>query len=192
MVNSRRSARCRICHKCKSYDIKSTYRALGQPDILTRAANTGGITASSISSVGQISISGNKFIVVDSSNNRVLIWNNLPTKTGVAADVVIGQSDFVSASAGTSLSGLSAPSGVTTLNGKLFISDVTNNRILIFNSIPTSNGISADTTWDPRAATFGLPSWYNFNTLAAGRLTGYQGRLYIQQIDRILVVPDFF
>ena len=166
--------------------------ALGQPDLVTRTANTGGVTASSISAVGQITIIGTKLVVVDSGNNRVLVWNSLPSTTGVAADVVIGQADFTSAAAGISLSGLSAPSGVTSLNGKLLVSDVTNNRIVIFNSIPTSNGTAANSSWDPRTATFGLPSWYNYDTLAAGRLASYQGRLYIQQVDRITIVPDFF
>ncbi len=37
---------------------------------------------------------GNKLIVADAWNHRVLIWNTFPSQQGQAADVVVGQPDF--------------------------------------------------------------------------------------------------
>ena len=37
-----------------------------------------------------------KIFVVDQGNNRVLIWNKLPSNNGVPADLVLGQKDFYS------------------------------------------------------------------------------------------------
>ena len=87
---------------------------------------------------------GNKFFIVDSSNNRVLIYNSIPTTNGVAADVVIGQTDFTTGNSGISSAKLNYPNDVFSDGTKLFISDTSNNRVLIFNSIPTSNGAVAD------------------------------------------------
>jgi uncharacterized protein (TIGR03437 family) len=95
--------------------------------------------------------------VADTLNNRVLIWNTLPTAMNQSPDVVIGQPGFTTNSfpptpAATSLRG---PQGVWIQNGQLFIADTMDDRILIFNSIPTANGAAADlvlgqpnlTTW---------------------------------------------
>jgi len=36
------------------------------------------------------------------------------------------------------------PQGVWIQNGKLYVADTQNNRVLIYNSIPTANGAAAD------------------------------------------------
>lgn len=88
---------------------------------------------------------GEKLIVSDTYNNRVLIWNSIPTSNAQPADVVIGQTDFTSSSSGIGPDKLNQPWGVfVSTDGKLIISDAYNNRILIFNQIPTSNGASAN------------------------------------------------
>jgi uncharacterized repeat protein (TIGR01451 family) len=88
---------------------------------------------------------GNKLLVSDSDNNRVLIWNSIPTSNGQPADVVLGQTNFTSNVFGVGSSNLSWPAGVfVSANGKLFVSDRYNHRVLIWNSIPTTNGTPAD------------------------------------------------
>ncbi|HAF29423.1 MAG TPA: hypothetical protein DCG75_10290 [Bacteroidales bacterium] len=88
---------------------------------------------------------GEKLIVSDKDYNRVLIWNSIPTSNAQPADVVIGQVNFTSSSSGFGPDKLNQPWGVfVSPDGKLLISDALNNRILIFNQIPTSNGASAD------------------------------------------------
>ncbi len=101
---------------------------------------------------------GTHLAVADTNNNRVLIWNTIPTSMNQPPDVVVGQSSFTTNSfpgdtpSATSLRG---PQGVWLQNGKLFIADTMNDRVLIYNSIPTANGAAADivlgqpnmTTW---------------------------------------------
>lgn len=88
---------------------------------------------------------GKKLLVSDSSNNRVLIWNSIPTNNFQSADVVIGQTNFGSSSEGISAVKLNEPSGLlVTSDGKLLIADSFNHRVLIFNSVPQTNGAAAD------------------------------------------------
>lgn len=86
-----------------------------------------------------------KLVIADRTNNRVLVYNSIPTQNGQSADVVIGQYNFTSNSAGTSKNTLSTPIGVTVSpKGELAIGEYNNNRVLIYNEIPTENGASAD------------------------------------------------
>jgi len=90
---------------------------------------------------------GTHLAVADTNNNRVLIWNTIPASMNQPPDVVVGQTDFTSASIPgqtPTASSLRNPQGVWLQNGKLFIADTQNDRVLIYNSIPTSNGASAD------------------------------------------------
>jgi len=91
---------------------------------------------------------GTKLIVLDSNNNRILIWNTLPTSNFDTADVVIGQSDFTTSTSNSGdvlASNFNFNQGNMHVNGdQLFVSDTTNNRVLIWNSFPTSDGTSAD------------------------------------------------
>ena len=117
---------------------------VGQLDF---TSTTGGCTASLLNSTEGVAFSpdGSKLLVCDRGNNRVLIWNTVPTLNGQAADVVVGQIDFTSNLPGTSGTKLDSPSGVlVTPDGQMLITDNGNNRVLIFNSIPTTNGAAAD------------------------------------------------
>ena len=84
--------------------------------------------------------------VADTDNNRVLIWLTLPRSNNQPADVVVGQADFThnTTSVPPTQTSLRGPSGVWISNGKLFIADAQDNRILIYNRIPTSNKAPAD------------------------------------------------
>ena len=90
---------------------------------------------------------GTHLAVADTLNNRVLIWNTLPTTMNQPPDVVVGQTSFTTnvfpgdTPTATSLRG---PNGVWIQNGQLFVADTQNDRVLIYNSIPTSNGAAAD------------------------------------------------
>ncbi|EDY21211.1 NHL repeat containing protein [Chthoniobacter flavus Ellin428] len=116
---------------------------IGKPDFVTTSS---GVTSSLMSSCeGVVFTSDGKLIVCDYGNNRVLIWNTVPTSSGQAANVVIGQSDFVSNGAGVAADKMAGPRGVlVTPSGQLIVTDYNNNRVLIFNSIPTTSGASAD------------------------------------------------
>ena len=118
---------------------------VGQPDFASTTANNGGIGSKSLSGPQAVYSDGTKLYVADYNNNRVLIWNSIPTTNQVAANVVLGQPDFVSATAnngGASGSTLSGPAGVYAKGTQLFVSDKVNNRILGWNTIPTTTVVA--------------------------------------------------
>ena len=85
--------------------------------------------------------SGNLW-VSDSGNNRVLMFKP-PFSTGMAASLVIGQTDFVSHVSATTQTGLNGPFGLGfDSSGNLWVADAFNNRVLMFKP-PFSNGKAA-------------------------------------------------
>jgi hypothetical protein len=84
-------------------------------------------------------------IIADFNNNRILVYNTIPASSGAAADVVVGQTNFIAKTTGSTASTLNGPeSAFISVGGKLLIADRNNNRVLIYNTIPTSSGASAD------------------------------------------------
>jgi hypothetical protein len=119
---------------------------IGQPDFSTTTVNNGGVSASSLYFPHGAIIVGTKLFVSDFYNNRVLVWNTLPTTNGQPADFVLGQTDFTSNTAnpsGVSGASLSGPSAIFSDGTKLYIADSFNNRVLVWNTIPTTTAQSA-------------------------------------------------
>ena len=82
--------------------------------------------------------------VADSGNHRVLIWTSWPTYNGQPADIILGQPSMGVGSTNAwpgvrSNRTMSNPTGVHVANGKLFVTDRGNGRILIWNTLPTSS-----------------------------------------------------
>jgi hypothetical protein len=109
---------------------------LGQPDFTSRATAT---TAQGMNSPYIVNSTGQQLFVAEYQNHRVLVWNQLPTAPGTAADVVLGQPDFTSNNRGDPAPGnapsaksLYQPSGVLLASPYLVISDYGNNRLLVF------------------------------------------------------------
>ncbi len=120
---------------------------IGQQNFSGTSANQGGSAgANTLKFPSSLSTDGTKIFVTDEQNNRVLIFNQVPTSNNTSADVVIGQTSMTSASGGTTSSTVSFPFGIfyDSSSGKLVVSEYGSNRVLIFNSIPTSNGAIAD------------------------------------------------
>ncbi len=89
---------------------------------------------------------GTNLIVADTRNNRVLIWHTAPVGN-TPPNVVLGQPDFVQTDTNNAtdpMAGLSWPIDVAVAGGKLFVSDTENDRILVWNAIPTTNQRPAD------------------------------------------------
>ncbi len=150
---------------------------LGQPDFThangpTPSANATPTAANQLLNPVSVTADSAHVFVADLGNNRVLIWNTTSPTTSQNADVVVGQTDFVSSPANspnacTNLQ-TGASTSVTTVTGttvtlpgpcsaslnfprfalsdgtRLFIADGGNNRVLIYNTIPTTNGVSAN------------------------------------------------
>ncbi|MBM3123966.1 MAG: hypothetical protein FJZ87_02710 [Chloroflexi bacterium] len=86
---------------------------------------------------------GTHLALADRNNNRVLIWNELPT-ANEEPDLVLGQPDFISNNPGTGADQMNWPVAMAVGGGKLLVADAYNNRILVWNSFPTQNGQPAD------------------------------------------------
>lgn len=125
---------------------------LGQTHTTHTGRNAQGeVSANSLQYPSGIWSDGQKLIVADAWNHRVLIWLQLPTQHGQSADVVIGQPDFVSNQ--PNVQGLnhrpSAQSlywcyGVCSDGQSLWIADTGNRRVLFFKEIPTTSFAAAD------------------------------------------------
>ncbi len=128
--------RCRVCGG--EPDV-----VLGQPDFETRDFN---LTQSGLRQPTYVHSDGQRIVVADTDNNRVLIWNSIPTSNGTPADLVLGQDNFTSA--GTALipvaTRMRAPQGVWIQGNRLFVADSLFHRILIWNNFPTSNNQTPD------------------------------------------------
>jgi sugar lactone lactonase YvrE len=134
----------------------------GQPNFTTRTANTGGLSAATMNNPNSVFVDANGTLwVADRDNHRVLRFDNASTKTtGANADGVLGQPNFTSNTAGTTAGLLSAPTGVfVDANGRLWVADRDNNRVLRFDNASTKpNGSNAD----------GVLGQTNFLTSASG------------------------
>ena len=115
---------------------------VGQPDFTssTPATTQSGLDRPEVG----VTVAKGKLFISDRNNNRIMIWNKIPTTNGANADVVLGQTDFTSSGFATSQTGLNEPEGIWSDGTKLAVADFFNSRVLIWNSIPTSNGAPAD------------------------------------------------
>jgi hypothetical protein len=91
----------------------------------------------------------NGLAVADAWNHRILIWHRLPQDSNVPADLVLGQPDFAAGEANRGLDHPSAetlhwPYGVHYHQGRLFVADTGNRRVLIWNQPPHESGQKAD------------------------------------------------
>jgi uncharacterized protein (TIGR03437 family) len=129
------SGSCPVC-------VGTASLVLGQPDFLSTNFH---ISQSGLRDAVAVASDGRVLAVADTENNRVLIWNSIPTVNGQPADVVLGQPDFTTVQpVVATASSFRGPQGVWIQSGKLFVADTQNNRVLIWNSIPTTNNQKAD------------------------------------------------
>ena len=99
-----------------------------------------------------IASDGERLLLVDSYNNRVLIWNNLPNGNE-PPDLVLGQKSFSTNAPGKSRSDMNWPKSVATDGQKIVVTDTYNDRILIWNKFPSENGLPADVVIQGRDTT---------------------------------------
>ncbi len=135
-----------IFNKIPTTNNASADVVIGQPDFSHTAANQGGTArANTLNNPRGMATDGTRLFVTDATNQRVLIFNTLPASNNAPADVVIGQPDMITTTAGTTASKLATPVGVDydQQTGKLAINEF-GSRIIIFNHVPTTNGASAD------------------------------------------------
>src|SRR5664280_2106047 len=133
------NSKCPVC-------VGQATLVLGQPDFTTATLNLSA-TSTSLRLPTAVASDGVHLVVADTDHNRVLIWNRIPTSNNAPADVVVVQPNFTTTSVPgntPSAKTLRGPQGVWIQNGRLYVADTQNNRVLIYNQIPTSNGAAAD------------------------------------------------
>jgi hypothetical protein len=120
---------------------------LGQPDAFGREENRGGqVAPDSFRWPHAITGSDNLLLVADAGDHRVLGWSPLPAGDR-PADRLLGQPDFVTASEwpyGPQCGNrFRFPYAVSMNEDRLAVADTANNRVLLWNSMPT-DGRPAD------------------------------------------------
>jgi hypothetical protein len=130
------SQKCPVC-------VGAATTVVGQPDFKNTEFK---LTQTGMRLPTSVATDGRYLAVADTDNNRILIWNTIPSTNGKAADIVIGQTDFTKngISVPPNSRTLRGPQGVWFQGGKLFVADTQNHRVLIYNSVPTTNGKEAD------------------------------------------------
>jgi WD40 repeat protein len=126
-----------------------------------------------------VTVAEGRLFVTDRGNNRILIYNHRPLSAPAKADTVVGQEAFYRSLPGLSDNRLRLPESLCVAGVKLIVADSGNNRVLIWNSIPLTDGEAADivlgqedfesntTLYPPTAASLNFPTavWSDGNTL---------------------------
>ncbi len=121
----------------------SAINVLGEPDYVTPGPQP--VSSQALSTPTAVATDGHVLAVADTNNNRILIWNSIPSSLDQAANIVLGNSSFTTPGPPIATqSTFRGPQGIWIQNGKLFVADTQNYRILIWNSIPTHNNQAAD------------------------------------------------
>ncbi|MBI4446233.1 MAG: hypothetical protein HY645_10030 [Acidobacteria bacterium] len=92
---------------------------------------------------GGIASDGTRLLLADTFNNRVLIWHTVP-QDNLPPDLVLGQKNFTGNNSGVGRDQMNWPIQVATDGRRIVVADTNNDRILIWNSFPTQNGVPAD------------------------------------------------
>ncbi|MDZ8055045.1 MAG: hypothetical protein RMX68_005450 [Aulosira sp. ZfuVER01] len=131
-------------------DSQSADWVIGQPDFYHEGQNAKGTPGKSTLSVPTgICACGEGLAVADAWNHRVLIWKKVPEDSNVPADLVLGQANFTDnePNRGSQVAAANTmhwPYGICYHQGKLFVTDTGNRRVLIWQQLPTENGQAAD------------------------------------------------
>ncbi len=120
---------------------------LGQSLFTTKTA-AASPTSLTMNGPQEVSGAGTTLLVSDLNNERILVFDTIPTANDPPADVEIGQPDMLSKQPNQGLSApssftLSAPNHACFKNGNLYVADAGNSRVLVYNGIPSGNDAAA-------------------------------------------------
>ncbi|MDE2017545.1 MAG: NHL repeat-containing protein [Hyphomicrobiales bacterium] len=122
---------------------------LGQADASSTLANRGADRpdAATLHWPYGVASDGRALWVADSGNRRVLHWSD-PEATGQPADFVLGHSRFDTRDendgAAVGPHSMRWPHAIASWNGRLAIADAGNNRVMVWDARPTTNGAPCD------------------------------------------------
>jgi hypothetical protein len=111
---------------------------LGQADFESAAPDRGGlVSAKTLESPRGIAVTDEgALFVADTKNNRLLRFDPVPSVSGQAADLVLGQEGFEGSSPSVSRKGMHLPYGVAVGAGRMAVADFASSRVLVYNEIP--------------------------------------------------------
>jgi sugar lactone lactonase YvrE len=135
--------------------------------------------------------------VADGGNNRVLVYNYPITANGQAANLVLGQADFVTNDGGTNLTATGMNTSRDTAEdnvGNIYVSDCGNHRVLQFKP-PFTNGMAASVAIGQPDLLTGAPNdTQNGLDCPIGLAFDGSGNLWVSDFDNSRVlkfVPPF-
>jgi hypothetical protein len=123
---------------------------IGQPDFDSEGRNAKGeVGAATLNMPTGVAAADGVLAIADAWNHRVLIWFGYPERSNRPADVVLGQRDFAGmlANRGNDTAAASTLNwcyGVAIADGRLYVADTGNRRVLVWDCIPTQHGQPAD------------------------------------------------
>jgi len=145
-------------------------RVLGQVNFTDVTA---GISQTKFTNPRGITADATHVWVVDTDNNRVVMFANFPSINGAPANLVLGQTNYANNTSATSQTGMTKPTSVALYGAALYVADSGNNRVLLFNGAATSaNGA-------PATNLFGQSSW----TTGTSGLTAQRIALFYSHIS---------
>ncbi len=167
----------------------SADEVLGQVNFTNNSANySGTVSATTMNDPWGLAVYNGSLFVADADNQRVLVFNNIDSLStnAPAADTVIGQSSFSTSASGTSANSLYGPYGVSVNNSKLYIADTVNNRVLIYNNIPTG------TTNPPADVVLGQPNMTTGTDPSSPQVNNFFYPFCVQAVGDMVYVNDRF
>jgi len=129
---------------------------LGQPDFTSREFNEGGLGATSLGLPRRAEIApGGEVLISDSVNDRILVWDAVPTVQRAPADTVLGRESFTSSDLLPPGRNLDRPFSMDFGDdGSLWISEFGSSRVVVYDSLPTTDGAGFDRVYfQPDAST---------------------------------------
>lgn len=114
---------------------------LGQADAAGNMANSGGVSGARMSAPESVATDGDRLVVTDRGNHRVLIWSHWPTASGAPADLILGQTEptnNVPRGIVVSASRFLAPVAMTRVGNSFVVVDRDAHRALVYPHLPVA------------------------------------------------------
>ncbi|MCB0403193.1 MAG: NHL repeat-containing protein [Bdellovibrionales bacterium] len=119
-------------------------RVIGQSSFTGTSANQGGSTnQNTLYNPSGLWATASHLYVSDTGNNRLLYYALPVAATNANATAVLGQTTFTANGSGTSGLEMDNPRSVAVGGGNLYVSELSNNRVLVFGSETPSTGTGA-------------------------------------------------
>lgn len=123
---------------------------LGQPDAHTEGPAAGGAGPRfGMHLPTGVIVDGERLVVADAWHHRILVWDRVPQRTGAAPDHVLGQVGFDgvlpnAGAAAASARSLYWPFGIGIVDGRFYVCDTGNRRVLVWRDGLPLDGRPAD------------------------------------------------